>query len=81
MTKGIQWLQLASLWRGNGVKTSVPAALSRLTAALDAEKTAPPAANKDADADEPVVSMASRGLPLVNLLTAAAKAECNAMWK
>lgn len=57
----------------------VPAALSQLTAALDAEKAAPPAANKDAD--EPVVSMASRGLPLVNLLTAAAKAECNVMWK
>jgi len=57
----------------------VPVALSRLTAAIDAEKTSPPVADKDAD--EPVVSMANRGLPLINLLTAAAKAGCNVMWK
>ena len=57
----------------------VPVALSRLTAAIDAEKAASPA--EDKDADEPVVSMANRGLPLINLLTAAAKAGCNVMWK
>ena len=57
----------------------VPAALSRLTTAIDAEKSAPPA--EDKDADEPVVSMAHRALPLMNLLAAAAKAESNVMWK
>ncbi len=59
--------------------TDVPVALSRLTAAIDAEKTSPPVADKDAD--EPVVSMAHRALPLINLLAAAAKAESNVMWK
>ena len=57
----------------------VPEALSRLTAAIDAEKSSPLLADKDAD--EPVVSMAHRALPLINLLTAAAKAESNVMWK
>ena len=57
----------------------VPAALSRLTAAIDAEKVSAPV--EDKDADEPVVSMAHRALPLINLLAAAAKAESNVMWK
>jgi hypothetical protein len=57
----------------------VPAALSRLTAAIDAEKASPPV--EDKDADEPAVSMAHRALPLINLLAAAAKAESNVMWK
>ncbi|MBZ0067281.1 MAG: DUF1840 domain-containing protein [Thiobacillus sp.] len=58
----------------------VPAALSRLTAAIDAEKALPPPV-EDKDADEPVVSLAHRALPLINLLAAAAKAESNVMWK
>ena len=57
----------------------VPAALSRLTAAIDAEKVSAPVADKDAD--EPIVSMANRALPLIDLLAAAAKAEANVMWK
>ena len=57
----------------------VPVALSRLTAAIDAGKASPPV--EDKDADEPVVSMANRALPLINLLAAAAKAESNVMWK
>ena len=57
----------------------VPAALSSLTAAIDAEKASPPV--EDKDADEPAVSMAHRALPLINLLAAAAKAESNVMWK
>jgi hypothetical protein len=56
----------------------VPAALSRLTAAIDAEKASPPI--EDKDADEPVVSMAHRALPLIALLAAAAKAESDVMW-
>ena len=57
----------------------VPAALRRLTATIDAEKSAPPV--EDKDAGEPVVSMAHRALPLIELLAAAAKAESNVMWK
>ena len=57
----------------------VPEALSRLTAAIDAEKSSPPVTDKDGD--EAVVSMANRGLPLINLLTSAAKADSNVMWK
>ncbi len=57
----------------------VPEALRRLSAALNAEKISTPVTNKDAD--EPVVSMAIRGLPLINLLTAAAKSGNDVMWK
>lgn len=59
----------------------VPVALSRLTAAVNAGKSSPPPVGKDADADEPVVSMAHRALPLINLLAAAAKDGCDVMWK
>ena len=58
----------------------VPAALNRLKAAIDAGKTAsPPVADKDAD--EPVVSLAHRALPLIELLSNAAKVESDVMWK
>ena len=57
----------------------VPAALNRLTAAIDSGKVSVPADQKNAD--EPAVSMAHRALPLINLLTAAAKADAYVMWK
>lgn len=57
----------------------VPVALSRLTAAVNAGKSSPPPASKDAN--EPVVSTAHRALPLINLLAAAAKDGCDVMWK
>lgn len=57
----------------------VPAALSRLTDAIEAENAPPPV--DDQDTDEPVVSMRHRALPLMDLLAAAAKAEANVMWK
>jgi hypothetical protein len=57
----------------------VPAALSQLSAAINADTTPPPVADKDAD--EPVVSMAHRALPLIDLLAAAAKAKSDVMWK
>ena len=57
----------------------VPEALSRLSAAIDAEKSSPPVEGKDAD--EPVVSIANRALPLINLLAAAAKADTDVMWQ
>lgn len=56
----------------------VPEALSRLTAAIEAGKAMPPVED---DKDDAVVSMANRGLPLINLLTAAARDGCNVMWK
>ena len=52
----------------------VPAALRQLTAAIDAEGSSP-------FADESGVSAAHRGLPLRNLLAAAAKAGSDVMWK
>jgi hypothetical protein len=57
----------------------VPEALRRLTAAIDEQKASLPV--EDKDADELEVSMAHRALPLILLLTAAAKAKCDVMWK
>jgi hypothetical protein len=57
----------------------VPEALSLLTAAINAQKAAPTVESKESDV--PVVSMANRSLPLINLLTAAAKAGQHVMWK
>ncbi len=56
----------------------VPEALSRLSAAIEAEKTSPSAADKTAD--DPPVSTATRALPLISLLTAAAKEKAYVMW-
>jgi len=57
----------------------VPAALGRLTAAVNAGKFPPPPVAQDPD--EPAVSMGHRALPLINLLTAATKDGCDVMWK
>ena len=56
----------------------VPMALNRLKAAINADNPSPLVEKEDKD-EQPVVSMADRALPLINLLTAAA--ECNVMWK
>lgn len=56
----------------------VPEALRKLTLAVEAENTLPPV-EEDED-NEPAVSLANRALPLINLLTAAAKAGTNVMW-
>ena len=58
----------------------VPAALNQLTAAIEAEKDSQPVEQQDV-ADEPVVSMVHRAMPLIDLLSAAARDECNVMWK
>ena len=57
----------------------VPAALSRLKAGIGAQKDLPPV--DDSDEEEPVVSMAHRALPLIELLEAGTKAGNNVMWK
>lgn len=62
----------------------VPAALNRLTAAINSENASLPIdedKGDDEDAHELVVSLANRALPLINLLTAAANEGCNVMWK
>ena len=60
----------------------VPEALSRLKAAIAAQATEPVADEKDdySEDDELPVSMEHRALPLIGLLTAAAKAKENVMW-
>ncbi len=57
----------------------VPLALSRLTVAIDAERTLPPAVAKNAY--DSSVSMTHRAMPLIDLLTAAAREQSNVMWK
>jgi Domain of unknown function (DUF1840) len=56
----------------------VPQALSRLKAAMESGKEFPPTVNKNSD--EPEVSMPQRGLPLVNLLSAAVRAKSYITW-
>lgn len=56
----------------------VPLALNRLTAAIAKNKDSLP--KEHVDQEEPDVSMAHRALPLIELLTAAAKGKCNVMW-
>lgn len=57
----------------------VPAALSRLTAGIEAVKAAPSV--DDEDEDELQVSLSHRALPLIELLTAAAGDGSDVMWK
>lgn len=57
----------------------VPVALNRLTAAI--AKDNPPPSTENKDREEPGVSMAHRALPLIQLLTAAAKENCNVTWE
>lgn len=56
----------------------VPAALSRLTAAID--KTRTEISVDDDEEDETQVSLSTRALPLVDLLTAAVQQDSDVMW-
>jgi hypothetical protein len=58
----------------------VPAALERLQAAIEKEKQLPDEQAPEAGDEEPAVSLPHRALPLIELLKAAAKANCNVMW-
>jgi len=66
---------------GAVLAADVPMALNQLKAAVNAEKSSPPVENEGEENDQPAVSIADRALPLINLLTAAAEAECDVMWK
>lgn len=57
----------------------VPDALRKLSAAVKAESAAQPVEVAD-DEEEPPVSLSNRAMPLINLLTAAAKAGSDVMW-
>jgi len=59
----------------------VPAALRRLAVAIEAQKAQEPDEKHDQEDDEPTVSITTRAMPLIDLLTAAAKAGSNVMWK
>lgn len=56
----------------------VASALDQLKAAIDRQKSPPPVVPKDEQ--EPVISMAHRGMPLIDLLSAAVKANDYVMW-
>lgn len=63
----------------------VPAALERLKAAIE-KVNAIPVQNESRkprhdDSDEQPVSLPHRALPLIELLTAAAREKCDVMWK
>lgn len=62
----------------------VPLALARLRNAIETEKATARNAPRDGrsdDRDEKPVSLAHRALPLLELLAAAAREECDVMWK
>jgi hypothetical protein len=59
----------------------VEAALERLEAAVAADEQLPePGESAQGENGEPAVSLPHRALPLIQLLQAAAKANCNLMW-
>jgi hypothetical protein len=63
------------------VAAEVPQALERLRAGIAAHGDTPaPASDNDSDRDEPVIRLSLRALPLVELLEAAVRDECDGMW-
>lgn len=58
----------------------IPAALEHLRAALTAEEQGDTAHNMTDEDEEPSISIATRALPLADLLAAAAKAGVSVMW-
>jgi hypothetical protein len=59
----------------------VPAALERLQAAVTAAGESPaPGESSRVEDEEPAVSLRHRASPLIELLQAAVKAECNVTW-
>lgn len=63
----------------------VPAALDRLKNAIQSESRVPPQEKssdiQDKELHEQSVSLKNRALPLIELLSAAAKENCDVMWK
>lgn len=63
----------------------VPAALDRLKNAIQSESRVPPSEKssdvQNKESHEQSVSLKNRALPLIELLSAAAKENCDVMWK
>ncbi len=63
----------------------LPDALAKLTAALNkqaaAENATPPSADEDEVQAEPAVDLSRRAYPLIELLKAAIKEQCEVMWE
>jgi len=55
----------------------VAGALANLKHGLEQYKTP---SGVDNDADEPVISIGKRAIPLINLLESAARKDCNVLW-
>jgi len=68
---------------GTILAKDVPAALERLKNGIKNERPDPPTNSPDTDdvSDKDTVSLAHRALPLIELLTAAAKEKCDVMWE
>ena len=59
----------------------VPEALERLEAAVEADRQSPEPEQSAEDEDgEPAVSLPHRALPVIELLRAAARQQCNVRW-
>ena len=60
----------------------IPAALERLKRAVATQRDAPrPGKDDDENGGEPGVSTRQRAFPLIELLTRAAKEECDVIWE
>lgn len=58
----------------------IPAALEKLKAAVAEDKASQPEVVSDEESEEQPVSLSVRAHPLIELLTAAAKENCDVMW-
>ncbi len=65
------------------VKENVPSALTHLQQAIELERQKPPPIPRrlSDDDDDQEVSLVNRAIPLIELLEAAVKKECDVMWK
>ncbi|KTC87800.1 DUF1840 domain-containing protein [Legionella drozanskii] len=63
------------------VAKEIPDALSRLEKGVSQKQTPPVKGQSEEEDDEQPVSLANRALPLINMLKAASKQQCNVMWK
>jgi len=81
-TKLLEMMGCQNAAKGAISADSVPAALERLEEAVEAGKAKQaPKANQDAAFGDESVSMASRALPLIELLKSAAQEKCNVWWE
>jgi len=58
----------------------IPSALQQLEVALTIDEQSPEPEQADGGDDEPTVSLSLRAFPLVEMLKASAKEECDVMW-